>query len=256
MTIKISQMTVGGALVGTELLPMVQSGVNYSTTPTALQTYILHNVPAGTAASPAIRFASDSGIYFAGGGTTGISVLGVSAFTVGLSGVSVVGALGAGGNFSVGTTQFTVTASNGNTAVGGTLVVTGLSTFANGALAAPGIRLADLGTGFYRIGTDNWGWAANGTKRLDMGASGLVVTGASQATGTVNGASTTATAAGGAQAFSMGSAGIGIYWGSGGPTISAAKGSLYLRTDGSTTNDRAYINTNGTTGWTALTTAS
>lgn len=41
MTIKISQMTAGGVLAGTELLPMVQSGANYSTTPLAIKTYIL-----------------------------------------------------------------------------------------------------------------------------------------------------------------------------------------------------------------------
>lgn len=46
-----------------------------------------------------------------------------------------------------------------------------------------------------------------------------------------------------------------VTFGSGAPTITAAKGSLYLRTDGSTTNDRAYVNTNGSTTWTALTTA-
>lgn len=50
-------------------------------------------------------------------------------------------------------------------------------------------------------------------------------------------------------------ANFGVFFGSGAPTLSAAKGSLYLRSDGSTTNDRAYINTNGTTGWTALITA-
>lgn len=50
-------------------------------------------------------------------------------------------------------------------------------------------------------------------------------------------------------------ANFGIFFGSGVPTLSAAKGSLYLRTDGSGTTDRAYINTNGSTGWTALTTA-
>lgn len=38
--------------------------------------------------------------------------------------------------------------------------------------------------------------------------------------------------------------------------ITAPKGSFYMRTDGSGTSNRAYINTNGTTGWTALTTAS
>lgn len=48
---------------------------------------------------------------------------------------------------------------------------------------------------------------------------------------------------------------FGVFFGSGAPTLSAAKGSLYLRSDGSTTTDRAYINTNGSTTWTALTTA-
>jgi hypothetical protein len=48
---------------------------------------------------------------------------------------------------------------------------------------------------------------------------------------------------------------FGVFFGSGAPTLSAAKGSLYLRSDGSGTSDRAYINTNGSTTWTALTTA-
>ena len=47
-----------------------------------------------------------------------------------------------------------------------------------------------------------------------------------------------------------------IYSGSGAPTISATvKGSLYLRSDGTTTNNRAYIATDTVGGWTALTTA-
>ena len=48
---------------------------------------------------------------------------------------------------------------------------------------------------------------------------------------------------------------FGVFFGSGVPTLSAAKGSLYLRSDGSTTNDRMYVNTNGTTSWTAVITA-
>ena len=48
---------------------------------------------------------------------------------------------------------------------------------------------------------------------------------------------------------------FGVFFGSGAPTLSAAKGSLYLRSDGSGTGDRAYINTNGSTTWTAITTA-
>lgn len=43
--------------------------------------------------------------------------------------------------------------------------------------------------------------------------------------------------------------------GTGAPTFSAAKGTLYLRVDGSSTNNRAYINTDGGTTWTAVTTA-
>jgi len=46
-----------------------------------------------------------------------------------------------------------------------------------------------------------------------------------------------------------------IISGSGVPTLSAPKGSLYIRTDGTTTNDRAYINTDGATTWTAIITA-
>lgn len=48
---------------------------------------------------------------------------------------------------------------------------------------------------------------------------------------------------------------FGVFFGSGAPTLAAAKGSLYLRSDGSGTGDRAYINTDGGTTWTALTTA-
>lgn len=50
-------------------------------------------------------------------------------------------------------------------------------------------------------------------------------------------------------------ANYGVFFGSGAPTLTAAKGSLYLRSDGSATNNRAYINTDGSTTWTALTTA-
>jgi len=50
-------------------------------------------------------------------------------------------------------------------------------------------------------------------------------------------------------------ANLGIFFGSGAPTLTAAQGSLYLRTDGSTTNNRLYVNTNGASTWTAVTTA-
>jgi hypothetical protein len=78
------------------------------------------------------------------------------------------------------------------------------------------------------------------------------------ATGNVTADSATALVAGGASAFIATNTAnnMGIYVGSGAPTVSAAQGSLYLRSDGSSTSTRAYINTNGTTGWAAITTAS
>ncbi len=49
-------------------------------------------------------------------------------------------------------------------------------------------------------------------------------------------------------------ANFGVFFGAGVPTLSAAKGSLYLRSDGSGTTDRIYVNTNGGGTWTYLTT--
>lgn len=76
--------------------------------------------------------------------------------------------------------------------------------------------------------------------------------------GGVTALAATNTVAGGnlAPTFVMGTALLGIYFGSGVPTISAPQGSLYMCTNGSSISTRAYINTNGTTGWTAITTAS
>jgi hypothetical protein len=71
----------------------------------------------------------------------------------------------------------------------------------------------------------------------------------------------TVTAGGSTQSIVSGitAAGVatpGIYFGSGAPTISAPQGSLYLSTTGAGAALRAYINSNGTTGWVAVTTAS
>lgn len=60
--------------------------------------------------------------------------------------------------------------------------------------------------------------------------------------------------AGGAQQASLRltAAEIGIYVGSGAPTISAAQGSLYLRNDASSANTRVYVNVDGGTSWAGL----
>lgn len=53
----------------------------------------------------------------------------------------------------------------------------------------------------------------------------------------------------------QGAASALVQVGAGAPAHSAPQGSLYLRTDGSSTSTRAYINTDSSTGWTSITTA-
>jgi len=77
------------------------------------------------------------------------------------------------------------------------------------------------------------------------------------ATGNVTADSNVALVAGGASAFiaTNTAAGMGVYVGSGVPTVAAAKGSLYLRSDGTSTATRLYVS-DGSTTWIAVTTAS
>ena len=69
------------------------------------------------------------------------------------------------------------------------------SNFAAGTVAAPSIYLStDTGTGLYRIGANNDGFAINGTKLLDFGSALLGITGAATISTTlgVTGATTLA----------------------------------------------------------------
>lgn len=74
-------------------------------------------------------------------------------------------------------------------------------------------------------------------------------------------ASATATPVGGSAAARLlfgTTAGFGIYYGTGAPTdLTAAQGSLYLRSDGDGVANRAYINSSAGSGttWTAIATA-
>lgn len=71
--------------------------------------------------------------------------------------------------------------------------------FHAGSVSAPGIYLnGDTNTGFYQIGGDNWGWAANGAKVVDLGTAGVAVTGTLSSSGalTVSAGGLTVTAGG------------------------------------------------------------
>jgi hypothetical protein len=90
-----------------------------------------------------------------------------------------------------------------------------------------------------------------------MTSTGAVTGTTVSGTGTVTAINATAITAGGSAALlATATAGFGIYVGSGAPTISAAQGSFYLRSDGSSVSTRLYVNSNGSTTWVAVTTAS
>jgi hypothetical protein len=103
----------------------------------------------------------------------------------------------------------------------------------------------------------------NGFQTISInGSTGAVtVTGtigaAITATSSITALSGSALTAGGAAAFigTNTAAGMGVYFGSGAPTIAAAKGSLYLRSDGSSASTRLFVS-DGSTTWIAVTTAS
>lgn len=127
-------------------------------------------------------------------------------------------------------------------------VATGVSV--TGAAAASGVTLAAISSGTDEDLTIN----AKGAGTLNLNASG----GLTAINGVAGIATATATPAGGSTAARLlfgSTANFGVYYGSGAPTVSAAQGSLYLRSDGSSTSTRLYVNTNGTTGWTNVTTA-
>ena len=108
-------------------------------------------------------------------------------------------------------------------------------------------------------GVINWD---NGDATLTQASNMVTLAGADltapviNATGLVVGLSATATTAGGLQAIRVGTtAALGIYFGSGAPTITAGQGSIYIRSDGSSVATRLYVNTDAGTTWTNVVTA-
>ena len=95
------------------------------------------------------------------------------------------------------------------------------------------------------------------TSVTSLAATGSVTAASLSATGNVTADSNVALVAGGASAFiaTNTAVGMGMYIGSGAPTVAAAKGSIYLRSDGTSTATRLYVS-DGSTTWIAVTTAS
>lgn len=121
-----------------------------------------------------------------------------------------------------------------------------------GAAAAGGLALAVISSGTNEnltvdakgSGTVTIGGTSTGSVKLGGGGGTVVLPGTLTAGGLLT------------CALQVATSGPLIYSGSGAPTISAAvKGSLYLRSDGSSTSTRVYIATDTAGTWTACTTA-
>lgn len=171
------------------------------------------------------------------------------------------------------------------TSVGDAAITGGTSQWSSGSDAAPSIAFASATTtgAYYYSAISGWGISIAGTGRFAVNANGAYINGnvalpsdksyswsgsgyintadtflGRQAAGRIAVMPTTALPAGGSANLGLcfsSTSGMGIYAGSGAPTLSAAKGSLYLRSDGSSTSTRMYVNTDGGTTWTAVTTA-
>ncbi len=142
----------------------------------------------------------------------------------------------------------TFTTINGNTFTAGT----GVLTIAAGKTLTASRTLTFTGTDST---TMTFPATSATIARIDAGNT---FTGNQLVTGSVTAFSGTAIPSGGTAATGLmvsSTANFGVFFGSGVPTLSAAKGSLYLRSDGTSTSTRMYVNTDGSTTWTNVTTA-
>lgn len=174
---------------------------------------------------------------------------------------------------------------SGTYTIGGTVTfpsavatLTGSQTLTNKTLTSPTITSPTITNPTLTVDTISEFTAANGVvidgvtlkdsnvSATNVTAGGtLSVTGATTLTGAVSTVgqlslqTSTAPPAAGASTSGIkvsSTANFGLFWGSGAPTFSAAQGSIYMRTDGSSTSTRLYVNSTGATTWVNFTSAS
>lgn len=208
----------------------------------------------GTGTTSTLTLQSTSGV-----GATGADII----FKYGNNGASealridnngIIGLSGSPSTSWVGTSYRTIQFSSG-AAVGGS--GTALTNFQNLAHDGTNWKYLTTAAGCVQIitgGLFQWYTAPSGTAGNNATITNHLTL---NNNGSLNTNQGTAIPAGGTAGIGVtvsSTSNFGVFFGSGVPTLSAAKGSLYLRSDGSTTNDRMYVNTNGTTTWTAVTT--
>lgn len=199
---------------------------------------------------------TDTGIYRAGANSIGFVAAGSSIGTWSSTGIAVTGTISSSGNTTVGTAgtgpnQLRI--NGNNTADQSPLVHLNRNAVSSAYFWVP--TTGGLNVSMDPAGTTDAQLAT--AKVASFTSTGFAVTGTSEASGVITASNGTAPSAGGVntEGFKMSNvANFGMFFGTGAPSLSAAKGSLYLRRDGTTTNDRMYVNTDGGTVWTAVTT--
>lgn len=208
------------------------------------------------------------GAVTAVGGTPGATGVGGAVTNAGAAGgatsgaggaVTNTGGVGTAGNSAGGLVSNTGGAGQGSAAGGLSRVVGGVggATGAGGAAQLTGgAGGATSGTGgaiTIAGGAGSGGNALGGNVTINGGAPN-----GSGTKGTVTINSTTAPVAGGdpsAALLCTSTASLGVYFGTGAPTFSAAKGSLYCKTDAGTSATRLYVSSDAVGTWTAFTAA-
>ena len=164
---------------------------------------------------------------------------------------------------TAGSVTYAVSVSNLGTAVSTSLLLGSMATQNAGSVAITGgtISVSTL-TATAGITVSAGGASISGgltvvNSGLAVSSGGMTIVGTGSFTGAVTILSTTSIPAGGTAGAGLlisGATNFGVFVGSGAPTLAAAQGSLYLRSDGTATNTRAYIATSATSSWTAITT--
>lgn len=190
------------------------------------------------------------------GGFIFLGATGSTLFTVDTGGATsgVVNSMICRGSVSGGGPSFIATGSDPSVAINFTSKAGGEIGFYTASLASRQMQIDHTASADRYLRLTG---SAGGNPQISTSAGDLAIANNIIGTGQIRAHNATAAISGGSNAtgFRMYSDGLLVTGGVGAPTISAAKGSIYLRTDGSATNNRMYVNTDGGTTWTNFTTA-
>jgi hypothetical protein len=239
---KISALTDGVTANATDTIPAARAGANVRVTPAYIKDYILGLANSWTNTQTVSLSANTTAIA-----VTGYSLTGSNAQSM----IDLAGTWNTSGTPSAFTLTMTDTASNAASAlfdfrVGSDSVLKLIKT--NELRWFSGANHTSIsGDGFYTYFKQAGNTKASIDNAGNFGCSGNISVRGGDAppnNGALDRCITVSS-----------TANFGFFWGVGAPDKSAAKGSLYLRTDGGGTSDRLYVATNSSGAWTAITTA-